>query len=368
MSEIIPVHLGDRSYEVHAGPGLLARAGQLIAPFAQSGRAFVITDHNVRQHHGNTLTGSLDAAHLKNFTFSLDPGEQTKSFHGLEPLLSAMLQANIARNDLIVAFGGGVIGDLAGLAAGLIKRGVPFVQIPTTLLAQVDSSVGGKTAIDMPEGKNLVGLVNQPRAVIADTSVLTTLPERERRAGYAEIVKAGLIADADFYAWCETHARAILDCDQQALAHAVAHAIRFKAFVVEADEMEQGERALLNLGHTFAHALEAHGGYTHQLLHGEAVAAGIALAFKLSAQLGIAPEADAKRVVQHLNAIGFITDLRQLPGAPFSVDKLMALIASDKKAAAGKLTFILARAIGRAFIERDAPADVVRELLQQETQ
>lgn len=367
MTETISVHLAARSYDVHAGPGLLARAGQLIAPFAPTKRVYIVTDHNVRALHSQTLNGSLDAVGIKHHTLSLDPGEQTKSFAGLEPLLSTMLQRGINRNDLVLAFGGGVIGDLTGLASALVKRGVPFIQLPTTLLAQVDSSVGGKTAIDMPEGKNLVGLFNQPLMVIADTSVLTTLPERERRAGYAEIVKAGLIADAAFYGWCEAHAQQILDCEQQALAHAVAHAIRFKAFVVEADEMEQGERALLNLGHTFAHALEAHGGYATGLLHGEAVAAGIGLAFQLSTNLGLCSEADTKRVRQHLAKAGFVTDLRQLPGAPFNVDKLMALMAADKKAEAGKLTFILARGIGRAFIERDTPADVVRELLQTET-
>lgn len=367
MTETISVHLAARSYDVHAGPGLLARAGQLIAPFAPSKRVFVVTDHNVRELHGRTLTGSIEAAGMRHFVFSTDPGEATKTFGGLEPLLSAMLQRGIAKNDLIVAFGGGVVGDLTGLAAGLVKRGIPFVQIPTTLLAQVDSSVGGKTAIDVPEGKNLVGLFHQPRMVIADTKVLETLPERERRAGYAEIVKAGLIADAAFYGWCEAHAEQILACDQQALAHAVAHAIRFKAFVVEADEMEQGERALLNLGHTFAHALEAHGGYSTQLLHGEAVAAGIGLAFQLSANLGLCSDDDCTRVRDHLDAAGFVTDLRHLPGAPFDIERLMTLMAADKKAEAGKLTFILARGIGRAFIERDTPAEVVRELLQQET-
>jgi 3-dehydroquinate synthase len=382
VTQTIRVNLDARSYDVHVGAGLLARAGELIAPFAPTGRVFIVTDQNVARHHRAALVASLDAAGLKNWTITLAPGEGSKSFEGLELLSRHLLQAGINRKDLIIAFGGGVIGDLAGLAAGLVKRGVDFVQIPTTLLAQVDSSVGGKTAIDTPEGKNLVGLINQPKLVIADLDVLATLPERERRAGYAEIAKVGLIADADFFGWLEKAAPFIIrgeDADPVAvtlgakvarkglLAAAVSKAIEFKARVVERDETEQGERALLNLGHTFAHALESHAGYDGALLHGEAVAAGMGLAFQLSAALGLCTEADAKRVRAHLNAAGFITDLRQLPGAPFDPDRLMQLAAADKKAQAGKLTFILARGIGRAFIEPDTPADVVRELLHIET-
>jgi len=383
VSETIHVSLGARSYDVHVGPGLIARAGELIAPFAPSKRVFIVTDRTVAKHHGEALTAALEAANLTiGAAVALKPGEETKSFEGLEKLCRALLAANINRNDLVIAFGGGVIGDLAGLASGLVKRGVDFVQIPTTLLAQVDSSVGGKTAIDTPEGKNLIGLFHQPRLVLADTDVLKTLSPRERRAGYAEIVKIGLIGDADFFAWCETAAEHILakpaksksgaptifnEFEDAALATAVKRAIEFKARIVEEDETEQGRRALLNLGHTFGHALEAHSGYSADLKHGEAVAAGMALAFQLSANLGMAPESDARRVRAHLNSAGFITDLRQLPGAPYNADKLMALMATDKKAQAGKITFILARAIGRAYIEPDAPADVVRELLQAET-
>ncbi|MBC7767481.1 MAG: 3-dehydroquinate synthase [Phycisphaerales bacterium] len=367
MTHTTNVNLGARAYDVHVGPGLLARAGELIAPFAPTRRVFVVTDENVARLHLPQLSASLEAAGLAVHGVKLPAGEQSKSFSGLEQTLRALLQLGINRRDLIVAFGGGVIGDLAGLAAGLVKRGVDFVQIPTTLLAQVDSSVGGKTAIDTPEGKNLVGLMHQPRLVIADTDVLATLPERERRAGYAEIVKLGLIGDAPFFDWCEAHVAAILACEPEAIAAAVSKAVAFKAGVVERDETEQGERALLNLGHTFAHALEGHAGYDGALLHGEAVAAGMSLAFELSAALGLCREADAKRVRAHLEHAGFVTDLRQLPGAPFDVARLMALAAADKKAQAGKLTFILARGIGRAFIEPDTPADVVRELLQTET-
>jgi len=367
MPEPIHVSLGARSYDVHAEPGLIARAGELIAPFAPTGRVFIVTDKTVGKKHRPALVDSLDKAGLKNWTITMPPGEASKSFEGLERVCRHLLQAGINRKDLIIAFGGGVIGDLTGLAAGLVKRGVDFVQMPTTLLSQVDSSVGGKTGIDTPEGKNLVGLIHQPRLVLADSDVLTTLPKRERRAGYAEIVKLGLISDAAFFQWCEQNGKAVIAGDAEALGHAVRTAIAYKARVVEADETEQGERALLNLGHTFAHALEGHAGYDGELLHGEAVAAGMRLAFTLSAALGHAPEADDARVKAHLEAAGFVTDLRKLPGAPYDPEKLMSLIATDKKAEAGKLTFILARGIGRAFIEKDAPAEVVRELLQLET-
>jgi 3-dehydroquinate synthase len=363
----IPIQLGARSYNVVAGADLLSRAGELIAPFAPSNRVFIVTDETVGKLHRPALAAALDAAMIRNWTITLPPGESAKSFTGLEMLTRHLLQAGVNRKDLVIAFGGGVIGDLAGLAAGLVKRGVDFVQIPTTLLAQVDSSVGGKTAIDTPEGKNLIGLIHQPRLVIADLDVLATLPEREMRAGYAEIVKAALIGDAKFFDWCDENAAAILAAKPNALAHAIATAVAFKARVVEADETERGERALLNLGHTFAHALEAHSAYDGKLLHGEAVAAGMNLAFQLSAQLGHCSEADAARVKAHLEHAGFVTDLRKLPGAPYDARKLTALMAADKKNEAGLLTLILARGVGRAFIDRDAPADVVLEMLQHET-
>lgn len=363
----IQIKLGARSYDVHTGANLLARAGELIAPFAPSNRVFIVTDETVARLHRPALVASLDAAGLKNWSITLPPGESAKSFTGLEMLTRHLLQAGVSRKDLVIAFGGGVIGDLAGLAAGLVKRGVDFVQIPTTLLAQVDSSVGGKTAIDTPEGKNLIGLIHQPKLVLADLDVLGTLDSRQMRAGYAEIVKAALIGDAEFFTWCEEHGPAVLAAKPNALLYAIAIAISFKARIVEADETEQGARALLNLGHTFAHALEAHCAYDGTLLHGEAVAAGINLAFQLSAQLGHCAQADADRVRRHLENMGFITDLRQLPGAPYDAVKLTALMAADKKNQAGLLTLILTRGIGRAFIDRDAPADVVLELLQQET-
>jgi 3-dehydroquinate synthase len=362
----IHVNLGARSYDVHTGANLLSRAGELIAPYAPSNRVFIITDETVARLHRPALTSSLDAAGLKNWTITLPPGESAKSFTGLEMVTRHLLQAGVTRKDLVIAFGGGVIGDLSGLAAGLAKRGVDFVQIPTTLLAQVDSSVGGKTAIDTPEGKNLIGLIHQPKLVIADLDVLATLDARQMRAGYAEIVKAALIGDADFFDWCEENAAALLLGKSAALEHAIATAISFKARIVEADETEQGVRALLNLGHTFAHALEAHSAYDGTLLHGEAVAAGINLAFQLSAQIGHCSADDAQRVRQHLTLAGFITDLRKLPGAPYDAQKLTALMAADKKNDAGLLTLILARGIGKAFTDRNAPVDRVLELLQQE--
>lgn len=368
MTHTIHVSLGARSYDVHVGAGLIARAGELIAPFAPTKRVFVVTDENVAGYHGGSLNDALVDAGLEVSAFVLPPGEGTKSFIGLESLCAALLEKNISRKDLVIAFGGGVIGDLTGLAAGLVKRGVDFVQIPTTLLSQVDSSVGGKTAIDTAEGKNLVGLIHQPRLVLADSDVLATLPAREIRAGYAEIVKIGLIKDEPFFQWCEALAGDVLKLEPLALTHAIAAAIAAKARIVEADETEQGERALLNLGHTFAHALEAHGGYSSELIHGEAVAAGMALAFKHSAMLGLCSAEDAARVQEHLSRAGFVIDLRALPGAPFDPAKLLALMASDKKAEAGALTLVLARGIGQAFVHKAADAEKLGAFLAQETQ
>jgi 3-dehydroquinate synthase len=376
MNDAVKVELGARSYDVLIGQGLLARAGELIAPFAKTKRIYVVTDQNVARLHRPALVASLDAAGLKNWTITLPPGEGGKSFSGLELLTRHLLQAGVERSDLIIAFGGGVIGDLAGLAAGLVKRGVDFVQIPTTLLAQVDSSVGGKTAIDTPEGKNLIGLFHQPRLVIADPQVLQTLPARELRAGYAEIVKIGLIHDAPFFEWCETNAAALLaqapETQQAAseapLTHAIRHAVAAKAAIVAADEREQGARALLNLGHTFAHALEAHSAYDGVLLHGEAVAAGMALAFNYSAKLGLTTRAEAARVAAHLNAAGFITDLRQLPSAPFDAQTLAKLMAADKKNESAALTLILARGIGQAFVQKRADSISLLAFLEEQTQ
>ncbi len=367
MSEIVRVELDQRSYDVRIGAGLLAQAGALIAPYAPNKRVFIVTNSNVAKLHRPALTASLESAGLANWTVVLPPGEEQKNYNGLERVTRQLLQAGIDRRDLVIAFGGGVVGDLAGFSAGVVMRGVPFVQIPTTLLAQVDSSVGGKTAIDTPEGKNLIGLFHQPRLVLADLDVLATLPERERRCGYAEIVKIGLINDPDFFAWCEANVARLLSCDADALAYAVRIAVRAKAAIVAADEREQGLRALLNLGHTFAHALETSAGYDGALLHGEAVGAGMALAFAFSAKAGLCTQAEAHRVRAHLDAAGFITDLRRLPGAPYDPAKLTTLMAADKKAEAGALTLVLARAIGQAFVQKAADTEAVRAFLQTET-
>lgn len=365
MHNTIRVSLDERVYDVHVGAGLLARAGELIAPLAPSRRVFVVSDTNVGARHGAALAAALKASGLDVVNrVELAPGEEQKSFAGLESVCSTLLTAGISRKDLVIAFGGGVIGDLAGLAAGLALRGVDFVQVPTTLLAQVDSSVGGKTAIDTPEGKNLVGLIHQPKLVLADLGVLATLPAREMACGYAEIVKVGLIGDADFFAWCEANAASVLAREPEALQYAVERAVAFKARIVEADEREAGPRALLNLGHTFGHALEASAGFGDALKHGEAVAAGMALAFRFSAREGLCSAADAARVAAHLEAAGFVTDVKRLAGGPFDADRVLGLMAADKKAEAGRLTLILARGIGAAFVEKNVDALAVRAFLK----
>jgi 3-dehydroquinate synthase len=360
---VVPVALGDRSYDVVIGPGLIGEAGRRIAPFAPGGRVAIVTDETVDRLHGAALRSAFEAAGLVYTQITLPPGEQTKSWAGLARVCEALLAWGIERRDLVVAFGGGVIGDLAGLAAGLVKRGVDFVQIPTTLLAQVDSSVGGKTAIDTDQGKNSVGLFHQPRLVLADVDALATLPVREVRAGYAEIVKYGLIDDPDFFDWCEANGAALVAGDPARLAYAVRHSAAAKARVVAADEREGGRRALLNLGHTFGHALEAAIGYDDALLHGEAVAVGCALAFNFSAAAGLAPRTDAARVEAHLRAVGFETDLTRLPGAPFDPDRLIDLMMLDKKTEGGALTLILASGIGRSFVQKSASRDAVRAFL-----
>jgi 3-dehydroquinate synthase len=362
MSQTVKVSLGDRSYDIHVGSGLLARAGDLLKPVAH-GPVPVVTDDHVVKLHLDPLLASLRTAAIDAKPIILASGEAAKSFASLERLTSALLNAGVVRGGTIVAFGGGVIGDLTGFAAGVLKRGIDFVQIPTTLLAQVDSSVGGKTAINVPEGKNLVGLFNQPRMVIADIGLLATLPKRELRAGYAEVAKYGALGDAEFFGWLETNAGAALGGDAAALTRIVAHSCAMKADIVARDEREAGERALLNLGHTFGHALEAATGYSDRLLHGEGVAIGTALAFRLSAQLGLAPEADAVRIEKHLKSVGLPASIADVSGPRPSAGALIRHMLHDKKAQNGKLTFILAHGIGRAFIASDVPMDTVQALL-----
>lgn len=362
MSETISVALGARAYDIHVGAGLLAQAGELLAPLAR-GIVPIVTDENVAQLHLNALLGFLRAHNIDGRAIVLPPGEETKSFAHLETLCRELLRLGVERGGLVVAFGGGVIGDLAGLAAGILKRGVGFVQIPTTLLAQVDSSVGGKTAIDVPEGKNLIGVFHQPRLVIADTAVLSTLPHRELLSGYAEVVKYGALGDAEFFAWLETSGTKALAGDEALLTRIVAHSCRMKAAIVARDERESGERALLNLGHTFGHALEAAGGFSDALLHGEAVAIGMVLAFCLSERLGFCAAADSARLAQHLKSVGLPTAISDLSGPRPAPDQLLDIMRHDKKAQSGKLRFVLVRGIGRAFIADDVPRGAVKAVL-----
>ena len=349
----IAVALGERSYTVKVGPGLIGEAGRHIAPLLRQKRVVVVTDETVAGLHLPRLRAALDGSGIAHQSVILPPGEHTKDFSFLQKLTGDLLEIGIERSTMLVAFGGGVIGDLAGFAAAVLLRGIDFVQVPTTLLAQVDSSVGGKTAIDMPQGKNLVGAFHQPRLVLADVDLLKTLPKREVLAGYAEVVKYGLINDPAFFEWLETNGEAVVRIDAAAARQAVATSCRAKAAVVAADEREQGDRALLNLGHTFAHALETETGYGPDLLHGEAVAVGTALAFDLSARLGLCPAADAARVRRHLRAVGLPGALGDIktPGGQrrWNVGALLAHMGRDKKVRDGKVTFILARGIGRAF-------------------
>jgi 3-dehydroquinate synthase len=362
MSEQIDVALEERSYTIHVGCGLLARAGELLAPLAR-GAVPVVTDANIAPLLLETLAAALRASGLEPQPVVLEPGEATKSFCGLEQLIEALLDCGVDRGGLLVALGGGVIGDLTGFAAGILKRGIAYAQIPTTLLAQVDSSVGGKTAINARQGKNLVGLFHQPKIVIADIDALTSLPRRELLAGYAEVAKYGAVSDADFFGWLELHAREALAGDAHRLAHMVAHSCRMKAEIVSRDEREGGDRALLNLGHTFGHALEAATGYSPRLLHGEAVAIGMVLAFRLSAQLGLVPSSDADRLQTHLRSVSLPAGLADIPGKRPDADALLAYMMHDKKAKAGKLTFVLANGIGRAFTADDVPIETVRAVL-----
>jgi 3-dehydroquinate synthase len=366
MSRSVPVGLGARAYEVVIGPGLLAEAGRRIAPLARRQRLAVVSDETVWGLHGAALTASLEAAGLAVHPVIVPPGEQTKSFEGLADVTDRLLALELDRGDIVTAFGGGVVGDLTGFAAAIYKRGIDFMQIPTTLLAQVDSSVGGKTAIDTPRGKNLVGAFHQPRLVLADLDVLSTLSDREMRAGYAEVVKYGLLGDFDFFEWLETNSAAVLAREPAALARAVSRSVEMKAEIVAEDEKELGRRALLNLGHTFGHALEAETGYGAALLHGEAVAAGQALAFRFSAAQGLCAGQDAARATAAIAAAGLPTRLDEIPGHPFDAGRLVRHMAQDKKAEAGQLTFILARALGDAIVAKDVDADAVRRFLVSE--
>ena len=363
MTETVHVPLPGRAYDVVIGPGLLAEAGQRIAPLLRRPKVAIITDENVAALHLDPLRDGLARDGLDSRAKVLPAGEATKSWENLTACVEWLLEERIERRDVVVALGGGVIGDLVGFAASILRRGVRFVQIPTSLLAQVDSSVGGKTGINTRHGKNLVGAFHQPSMVLADTSVLDTLPLRDLLAGYGEVVKYGLLGDAEFFGWLEKNGPALARGDDSARIAAVRRSVEMKAEIVVRDETEQGDRALLNLGHTFCHALEAATGYSDRLLHGEGVAIGCALAFELSARMGLCPQEDPSRVRAHLRDMGMKTDLGDIPGELPGPEALLDLMGQDKKVVDGQLRFILARGIGKAFVSADVARETVLGVL-----
>ena len=364
MTDTVRVELGARAYDVRIGPGLLARAGAEIAPLLARPRVAVVTDDTVAALHLPALTAALSAEGIAVSSLALPPGEGTKGWPQFSRTVEWLLAEKVERRDVVVALGGGVIGDLAGFAAAVLRRGVRFVQLPTTLLAQVDSSVGGKTGINTAQGKNLVGAFHQPSLVLCDTGLLDTLPAREFRAGYGEVVKYGLLGDADFFDWLEGAGPRLAAGDPEARSHAVRRSVEMKAGIVARDETEEGERALLNLGHTFAHALEKATGYSDRLLHGEAVAIGCALAFDLSARLGLCAQEAPSRVRAHLAAMGMRARLADVPGALPDAAGLLTLMGQDKKVVDGRLRFVLARGIGQAFVADDVPPEAVISVLE----
>jgi 3-dehydroquinate synthase len=361
----VHVPLGERAYDILIGPGLIARAGSEIASRLKGRKAAIITDENVGPLYLDALVESLNAAGIASSSLVLPAGEKTKSFEHLMTACDKVLEARIERNDYVIALGGGVIGDLSGFVAGIVRRGVRFVQIPTSLLSQVDSSVGGKTGINSRHGKNLIGVFHQPDLVLADADVLNTLSEREFRAGYAEVAKYGLIDKPDFFAWLEANWRSVFS-GGAARTEAIAASCQAKSDVVVADEHENGQRALLNLGHTFGHALEAATAYdSARLVHGEGVSIGMVLAHEFSARMNLASPDDAKRVERHLRDVGLPTRMSEIPGTLPPADVLMDAIAQDKKVKSGKLTFILTHGIGQSFVANDVPASEVLSFLKE---
>jgi len=364
----VDVALGDRAYDIVIGRGVLASLGARVAALRPGVRTAIVTDRTVAKHWLEPAERSLTEAGIPTSRIIVEEGEISKTYAGLEKVSEALIAAKIERNDLVIALGGGVVGDLAGFAAAILRRGVDFVQVPTSLLAQVDSSVGGKTGINSPQGKNLLGAFHQPVLVIADTSVLDTLSPRQFRAGYAEVAKYGVLGDEAFFSWLEAN-HADIFSGGAAREHAIATSCRAKAAIVSRDERENGERALLNLGHTFGHALEAATGFSDRLFHGEGVSVGMVLAAEFSAQLGMISAADAARVERHLASVGLPTHLQDIAGFAqeglADADALMALMAQDKKVKRGKLTFILLQAVGRAVVANDVEPALVRDFLQQ---
>ncbi|MFK4503969.1 3-dehydroquinate synthase [Bradyrhizobium japonicum] len=364
----VDVALGDRAYDIVIGRGVLASLGERVAALRPGVRTAIVTDRTVAKHWLEPTEASLASAGIPTSRIVVEEGEISKTYAGLEKVSEALIAAKIERNDLVIALGGGVVGDLAGFAAAILRRGVDFVQVPTSLLAQVDSSVGGKTGINSPQGKNLLGAFHQPLLVIADTAVLDTLSPRQFRAGYAEVAKYGVLGDEAFFTWLEKNHSDIFK-GGSAREHAIATSCRAKAGVVSRDERETGERALLNLGHTFGHALEAATGFSDRLFHGEGVSIGMTLAAQFSAKLGMIGEADAARVERHLIDAGLPTRLQDIAGFAqeglADADALMALMAQDKKVKRGKLTFILLEAVGRAVIAKDVEPAPVRDFLKE---
>ena len=362
--ETLHVPMGERSYDIFIGDGAISHAGSLIKDILKAPRAIIVTDENIAPIWLEPLKTSLNDAGIKTREIILPPGEHTKSVSHLEQLLDNLLENNIDRKTTLIALGGGVIGDLTGFAAAVVMRGVDFVQVPTTLLSQVDSSVGGKTGIDTRFGKNLIGTFHQPRAVITDTSTLDTLPMRERLCGYAEVIKYGVINDREFYDWLIENGQKVLDGNPAARREAVRRSCANKAEIVAADEREQGLRALLNLGHTFGHALEAQIGFEDKLKHGEAVSIGMIMALELSVRLAMASETDRDSLRDHLKTVGLPVDLKGLAGGNWTADALLDHMGRDKKTQDGKLTFILARAIGNSFVANDVDHDAVKGVLE----
>lgn len=363
MMDTVSIPLAGREYDVLIGPGLIDRAGELISPFLGRPKVAVLSDENVAGLHLERLKAGLAAGGVHMDALALPAGEGTKSWPYLTQSVEWLLDQNVERNDVVIAFGGGVIGDLGGFAASVLRRGVRFVQIPTSLLAQVDSSVGGKTGINAPQGKNLIGAFHQPTLVLADTELLGTLTARDFLAGYGEVVKYGLLGDAGFFGWLETNGPKLAAGDMATRIEAVRHSVQMKAGIVVRDEKEHGDRALLNLGHTFCHALEAATGYGDRLLHGEGVAIGCALAFELSARLGLCSQEDPSRVRAHLRDMGMKTDIADIDGDLPDAAALLALMGQDKKVINGRLNFVLARGIGQAFVTPDVPQDAVLGVL-----
>ena len=364
MTQVVHVPLGDRAYDIHIGRGLLDQAGSLIGPILQRAKVAIVSDSNVAPLHLRRLTEALQGAGIAYASLVLPAGEATKSWPHLSQTIDFFLNEKVERRDVVIALGGGVIGDLVGFAAAILRRGVRFVQIPTSLLAQVDSSVGGKTGINATQGKNLIGAFHQPSLVLADIDVLDTLTPRDFLAGYGEVVKYGLLGHEPFFEWLEQNGAALAAGDHAARSEVVRVSCQMKAQIAVRDETEQGDRALLNLGHTFCHALEAATGYSDRLLHGEGVAIGCALAFETSARLGLCAQEAPSRVRAHLKAMGMKTDISDIEGVMPTPAALFALMGQDKKVIAGQLNFIMARAIGQAFVTSDVSEQVVLSVLE----